>query len=128
MYCNPYCNRADTPWYTMDKGESPDHRKSPKLAQFPDALGRARTYASKLVMSRSAVRVRSSALLFCCNLQDNRSGRESLASAPRPLYTNRVLLRLSSYFLIPRTSAGVVPTFMAVARQGPFISFRPGGR
>ena len=19
MYCNPYCNRADTHWYTMDK-------------------------------------------------------------------------------------------------------------
>jgi hypothetical protein len=30
---------------------------------------RASTYARKLVMSRSAVRVRSSALLFSCNLQ-----------------------------------------------------------
>jgi hypothetical protein len=27
MYCNWYCNRADTRWYTMDKVNSPDHRK-----------------------------------------------------------------------------------------------------
>ena len=26
----PYCNRADTPWYTMDKVTPPDHRKPPK--------------------------------------------------------------------------------------------------
>ena len=25
----PYCNRADTHWYTMDKGKPPDHRKPP---------------------------------------------------------------------------------------------------
>jgi hypothetical protein len=59
-----YCNRADTHWYTMDKVIPPDHRKPPKQAQFPDASGRARTPASKLVMRRSAVRVRSSAVWF----------------------------------------------------------------
>jgi hypothetical protein len=32
----PYCNRADTHWYTMDKVIPPDHRKPPKRAQFPD--------------------------------------------------------------------------------------------
>jgi|SRR5215211_1116582 hypothetical protein len=49
MYCNPYCNRADTHWYTMDKSTPSDHRKCPKQARFPDAQGRARMYASKLV-------------------------------------------------------------------------------
>ena len=28
----PYCNRADTHWYTMDKTTSPDRRKPPKQA------------------------------------------------------------------------------------------------
>src|ERR671913_2105236 len=48
-YCNPYCSRADTHWYTMDKVRPPDHPKPPKQAQFPDAVGRASMYASKLV-------------------------------------------------------------------------------
>src|ERR671916_948461 len=52
MYCNPHCNRASTRWYTMDKVRLPDRGKPPKQAQFPDAVGRASTYASKLVMSR----------------------------------------------------------------------------
>jgi hypothetical protein len=30
IYCNPYCNRADTHWYTTDKVTRPDHRKPPK--------------------------------------------------------------------------------------------------
>jgi hypothetical protein len=33
----------------VDKAIPPDHRKSPKQAQFPDVVERARTYASKLV-------------------------------------------------------------------------------
>jgi hypothetical protein len=37
MYCNPYCNRADRHWYTMDKAILPDHQKPPKQAQSPDA-------------------------------------------------------------------------------------------
>jgi hypothetical protein len=37
MYCNPYCNRADTHWYTMDKVMPPDHQKPPKQAELPDA-------------------------------------------------------------------------------------------
>jgi hypothetical protein len=48
-YCNPYCNRASTHRYTVDKAIPPDHRKPPKQAQFPDVVERARTYASKLV-------------------------------------------------------------------------------
>jgi len=67
----PYCNRADTHWYVMDKATPPDSRKPPKQAQFPDAPVRARTCASKLVMSRSAVRVRSSALYFTCKSRKN---------------------------------------------------------
>ena len=39
-------------------------------------------------MSRSAVRVRSSALQKYPDLQDNRSGLGFPAGAPRPLYTN----------------------------------------
>ena len=69
-YCNPYCNRADTHWYTMDKGKPPDHRKPPKQAQFPDAPGWARTYASKLLggaaVSGSSPLVGPS---FCADLQ-----------------------------------------------------------
>jgi hypothetical protein len=49
IYCNPYCNRADTRWYTLDKTTPLENRKPPKQAQFPDAPVRARTYASKLV-------------------------------------------------------------------------------
>jgi hypothetical protein len=48
-YCNPYCNRAGTHWYTMDKVRLPDRREPPKQAQFPDAPVRASIYASKLV-------------------------------------------------------------------------------
>src|SRR5829696_7245524 len=44
-----YCNRADTHWYTMDKVTPLDHPKPPKQARFPDAPGRTRTHASKLV-------------------------------------------------------------------------------
>ena len=69
----PYCNRADTHWYTMDKGKPPDRRKPPKEAQFPDTVGRARTCASKLVMSRSAVRIRSSALIFGLPMRNTRN-------------------------------------------------------
>src|SRR5829696_10434767 len=77
MYRNPYCNRADTQWYTMDKATPPDRRKPPKKAQLPDAVGRAGTSASKLVMSRSAVRVRSSALLFTSKCHKNGRHRYS---------------------------------------------------
>ena len=28
-YCNPYCNRAGTCWYGMDKTTSADRRKPP---------------------------------------------------------------------------------------------------
>ena len=48
-YCNPYCNRADTHWYTLDKAISPEHRKPHKQAGKPDAPVRASMYASKLV-------------------------------------------------------------------------------
>ena len=27
-YCNPYCNRADTHWYTMGKAIPPDQPKT----------------------------------------------------------------------------------------------------
>jgi uncharacterized Fe-S cluster protein YjdI len=30
IYCNLYCNRADTHWYTMDKVRPPYHRKPHK--------------------------------------------------------------------------------------------------
>jgi hypothetical protein len=30
MYCNPYCNRDDTCWYTLDKVIPPDRKKLPK--------------------------------------------------------------------------------------------------
>ena len=33
MYCNPYCNRADTHWYTMDKPTPPIHRNPHKQAE-----------------------------------------------------------------------------------------------
>ena len=46
----PYCNRADTHWYTTDTSLALAHRKPPKQAQFPDAPVRARTHSSKLVM------------------------------------------------------------------------------
>src|SRR5215211_8170042 len=46
----PYCNRASTHWYTMDKVLPPGRGKPPKQAQFPDAPGRPGTRASKLVM------------------------------------------------------------------------------
>jgi hypothetical protein len=52
IYCNPYCNRAGTHWYAMDKPMPPDHRKPPKRARFPDAVGHNRTCASQLLMSR----------------------------------------------------------------------------
>jgi hypothetical protein len=43
-YCNPYCNRADTRWYTMDKtapriiGNRPNKRN---FRTHQDALERA---------------------------------------------------------------------------------------
>src|SRR5215211_3009360 len=40
-------------WYTTDIATPPDHRKPPKQARFPDAPGRARTCASKLVAGAS---------------------------------------------------------------------------
>jgi hypothetical protein len=43
IYCNPYCNRADTHWYRMDKVRPPDHRNPPKQAEnrtHQDGLGR----------------------------------------------------------------------------------------
>jgi hypothetical protein len=40
---------SDTHWYTMDKATPPNHRKPPKYADSPDAVGWARTCASKLV-------------------------------------------------------------------------------
>ena len=49
VYCNPYCNRASTRWYALDKTTTPDDPKPAKYTQFPDASGRARTCASKLV-------------------------------------------------------------------------------
>jgi hypothetical protein len=48
-YCNPYCNRADTHWYTLDKAISPEHRKPHKQAGKPDAPVQASMCASKLV-------------------------------------------------------------------------------
>src|ERR687897_743251 len=33
IYCNPYCNRAGTHWYTMDKPAPPIHRNSHKQAE-----------------------------------------------------------------------------------------------
>ena len=61
-----YYNRASIGYYVADTCDLPKRRKPPKQAQFPDVPGWARTYSSKLVMSRKAVRVRSSALLFTC--------------------------------------------------------------
>jgi hypothetical protein len=34
IYCNPYRNRADTHWYTMDKARLPDRRKPPNKRNF----------------------------------------------------------------------------------------------
>jgi hypothetical protein len=86
-----YCNRADTHWYTMDKVTPLDHPKPPKQARFPDAQGRTRTHASKLVAgdSRSAVRVRSSAHLFParhipCGCRRHRRGEGGSLALPRP--------------------------------------------
>src|SRR5215211_170666 len=39
-------------WYRIEKATPQDYRKPPKKARFPYASGRARTCASKLVMSR----------------------------------------------------------------------------
>jgi hypothetical protein len=103
VYCNPYCNRADTHWYTMDKVRAPDHRKPPKQAQFPDAVGQARTCASKLVagagVSGPSPLVGS---LFCLNLQEK---RKSCGTPSGPSYSNctatqawlRTILRLQEY-------------------------------
>ena len=61
----------------MDKSTPPDHRKPPKEAQFPDAVGRARTCASKLVagagVSGSSPLV---GYLFFADLQVKREGKE----------------------------------------------------
>jgi hypothetical protein len=48
-YCNLSCNGASTRWYTMDNTAPLDHRKPPEQALLPDALGRSRTCASKLL-------------------------------------------------------------------------------
>src|SRR5919112_2171808 len=80
----PYCNLADTGGYALDKAIPPDLQKPPKQAQFPDAVGRAGTSASKLVMSRSAVRVRSSAFLcgtFPQDISDLRDVRPQILSS-----------------------------------------------
>jgi hypothetical protein len=73
IYCNPYCNQADTHWYTIDKATPPDDRKPPKQAPYSDAPVQARTYASKLVagagVSGSSPLVGS---LFCTDLQEKR--------------------------------------------------------
>src|SRR5215212_7751924 len=45
-YCNPYCNRADTHWYTMDKPIPPDRRKSRKQAN-------SRTHRYRLVRTQA---------------------------------------------------------------------------
>jgi len=34
IYCNPYRNRADTHWYTMDKARLPDRRNPPNKRNF----------------------------------------------------------------------------------------------
>src|SRR5918999_5222842 len=74
---------SDTRWYTTDKVRPPDHRKPPKQAQFPDAVGRASMYASKLVMSRSAIRVRSSARLMPVHKQHTLHSRSPWRSSRR---------------------------------------------
>ena len=55
--CGCTATFSDTHWYTMDKATPLDHRKLPKQAQFPDTPGLARTYSSKLVMSRLVIGV-----------------------------------------------------------------------
>ena len=72
----PYCNLADTGGYALDKAIPPDLQKPPKQAQFPDAVGRAGTSASKLVMSRGK-RFESARRLFfvkTCKVVDNVMG------------------------------------------------------
>ena len=44
-----YCNRADTSWYALDKARLPGRREPHIYAEYPDAVGRARTCGSKLV-------------------------------------------------------------------------------
>ena len=79
----PYCNRASTHWYTMDKATPPDHRKPPKQAQFPDAQGRASMCASKLVagagVSGSSPLVGS---LFFCGFA-GKTPKDKETSTPR---------------------------------------------
>jgi hypothetical protein len=91
-----YCNRADTCWYRMDKGTPPDQPKPPKQAQFPDAPVRARTCASKLLMSRSAVRVRSSALYFIAICRKNVTAKTWIRISPSLTYRNRSATRLAT--------------------------------
>jgi hypothetical protein len=61
----PYCNRVNTHWYTMDKTIPPDPRKPPKQAQFPDVSGQASMYASKLVTGAGQRFESARRLSFC---------------------------------------------------------------
>jgi hypothetical protein len=69
----------------MDKVRLPDRRKPPKQAQFPDTLGRASMYASKLVtgagVSGSSPLVGS---LFCRDFQVKRRARRDLGAKAEP--------------------------------------------
>jgi hypothetical protein len=69
----PYRNPASTDQYVPGKPSFTVTKNTCKPAQLSDALIRAETGRFKLVMSRSAVRVRSSALYFLADLQHKRA-------------------------------------------------------
>ena len=60
----PYCNQASTRWYTMDKATLPARRRPPKQALFPDTVGRASMYASKLVAGAGVTVLKPARRLF----------------------------------------------------------------
>ena len=88
----PYCNRASTHWYAMDKATPQNHPKPPKQAKFPDALGRLRTCASKLVPG-AGQRFESARRLFVFPAKPAKT--KGLRSSSRRLCQQYVSSRLS---------------------------------
>jgi hypothetical protein len=64
MLLQPYCNRAGTGTYALDKQQRCDPLKTWKIAQFSDAVVQARTYLIALAWRRSGVQVPSGPLHF----------------------------------------------------------------
>jgi hypothetical protein len=78
----PVCNRAGLTatvlqpgWYATDTSSALVHRKPPKQAQLPDALGEASMYASKLVMRLGQWFESARRLSICRDLQVKRNDR-----------------------------------------------------